>query len=154
MNIWTGIILAGIAAGVYGLSKLSHASGQIVTSVKARIFSIDFTKLVIAIDVTIKNPTNTSITIKYPFLKLMYKGSAIASSDLKNKTFTITPFSQTTITNIQIPLSYLYIAGLAPDVIEKLKDKTHKIELAVVTQTNVLFAGNIIPYRSSQDISI
>ncbi len=154
MNIWTGIILAGLAAGVYGLSKLSHASGQIVTSVMARIFSIDFTKLVIAIDVTIKNPTNTSISIKYPFLKLMYKGSALASSDLKDETFTITPFSQIVIKNIQIPLSYLYMAQLAPEVIKKIKDKTYKIDFAIVTQTSVLFAGNLIPFSSSQDISI
>ena len=154
MNIWTGIILAAIAAGVYGLSKLSHASGQIVTQVKARVFSIDFTKLVIAIDVIIKNPTNTNITIKYPFLKLLYKGGVLASSDLKNETISIPPFSQTTITNIQIPLSYLYMAGLAGEVVQKIKDKTYKIKLTVVTDTNVLFAGNIIPFSSSQDISI
>jgi|ERR1700757_1840027 len=154
MNIWTGIILGAIAAGIYGLSKLSHASGQIVSQVKARVFSIDFSKIVIAIDATIKNPTNTSISIKYPFLKLLYKGGMLASSDLKNETITILPFSQVTITNIQIPLSYLYMAGLAGEVVKKLKDKTYKIDLTVETQTAVLFAGNTIPYSTSQDISI
>lgn len=154
MKISTGIVLAGIAFLAYGFSKLSRASARIVTFVNARIFSINFTKLVIAIDVTIKNPTNTSITIKYPFLKLMFKGSVLASSDLHDETYTITPFSQTTIPNIQIPLSYLYMAQLVPEVIAKIKDKTHKIDFGVVTQTNVVFAGNVIPFYSSQDISL
>ena len=154
MNIWTGIILGVIAAGVYGLSKLSHAATEIIAQVRARVFSINFSKIVIAIDVTIKNPTNTPVSIKYPFLKLLYKGGVLASSDLKNDTINIAPFSQTTINNIQIPLSYLYLAGLASEVILKLKDKTHKINLQVVTETRVLFAGNMIPFSNTQDVSI
>lgn len=153
MNIWTGIILGVLGLGVWGLSKLSHASGEIVTQVKARIFKIDISSLTIAIDAIIKNPTNTEINIQYPFLKLMYNGAVLASSELKNEQVSIAPFSQTTINNIKIPLSYLYMAGLAPEILKKVKDKHHKINLEIGVQTRVLFAGNNIPYSSIQKVS-
>lgn len=154
MNIWTGIVLGVIGLGVWGLSKLSHASGEIVTQIKARIFKIDISNLTIAIDAIIKNPTNTEINIQYPFIKLLYKGGALASSDMKDQQIKIAPFSQTTISNIQIPISYLYMASLAPEVLKRVKDKNHKINLQVAVSTRVLFAGNNIPYNSTQDVSI
>lgn len=153
MNVWAGIILGAIALSVYGLSKLSHASGQIVTEVKARIFSVDFTSLVVAIDVLIKNPSNTDVTIKYPFVFISYEGNVIASSELKDEDVTIEKFSQKQITNIKIPLNYLYLGGLAKDILKKVKDKTHKITLQVGVTTSVRFGVTVIPYKKIQDVT-
>jgi len=154
MNIWTGIILGVVALGVYGLSKLSHASGQLTTQINGRIFKIDITTLTVAIDTIIKNPTHTEITISYPFIKLMSGGSVLASSDLKQQTISIKPYAQTNITNIQIPISYLNMGSLAPQVLKRIKDKSQKIKLQAVVSTQVSFAGTNIPYSFTQDITI
>jgi len=154
MNIWTGIILGVIGLGVYGLSKLSHAGGHIVTQVNARIFKIDISKLTIAIDAIIKNPSHTEVTIQYPFIKVLYGDKVLASSDLKNQTIKILPYAQTTISNIQIPMSYLDMGSLAPEILKRIKDKTHKINLQIGIETQVSFAGGNIPYSSTQDVTI
>ena len=107
MNLWTGIAVGAIAITVYGLSKLAKTGNDIVTEVKGRIHSLDFSQITFAIDAIIKNPTPTQVTIQYPFIKIFYKDSLIASSDLINKTVQIAPLSQTYINGIKIPVSYL-----------------------------------------------
>jgi len=154
MNIWAGIMLGVVALGVFGLSKLSHASGHIVTQVKARIHKIDISNLTVAIDAIIKNPTNTEINIQYPFIKLLHAGKVLASSDLKDQVVTIKPFAQTIISNIQVPISFLNMGSLAPEILKRIKDKTHKIGLQISTESQVHFAGNNIPYSSTQDVTI
>lgn len=154
MNIWAGIILGAIVAGVYGLSRLSHASGQLTTQINGRIFKIDITSLTVAIDTIIKNPTHTEVNISYPFIKLMSGGSVLASSDLKSQSISIKPYAQTSITNVQIPITYLNMGSIAPDILKRIKDKNHKIKLQVVVSTQVSFAGTNIPYSTTQDISI
>jgi hypothetical protein len=153
MNVWTGIAVGAIAIAVYGLSKLAKAGDEIVTEVKGRIHSLDFSQITFAIDAIIKNPTSTKVTIQYPFIKIFYKDTLIASSDLINQTVPIAPLSQTFINNIKIPVSYLKLTGLGAELIQKLQNKTTPITLQVTIQTKVLTGVNQIPYKSTQDVS-
>lgn len=152
MNIWTGIVLGVIGLSVWGLSKLSYAGGEIVTEVKARIFSIDFSKLVLSIDVDLKNPSGTDVTIKYPFIFLSYSGNVIASSEQKDEDVLIPKYGHKTIYNIKIPLNYLYMGGIAKEVLMKLKDKNHKIKVQIGVTTSVRFGMTVIPYKKVQDV--
>ena len=154
MNIWTGIILGAIVLGIWALSRISHAAIELVTQLRSRVFKIDISNLTLAVDAIIKNPTNTEINIQYPFIKVLYNGNLLASSDLKTEKIYLMPFSQTPINNIQIPISYLYMAGLAPEVVKKIKDKSYKINLEIEISTRVIFATNNIPYIHRQTISI
>jgi len=154
MNIWPFLLLSVVGIGAYGLTRLGHAGGKIVTQVAARIFKIDISNLTVAIDATIKNPTNTEINIQYPFIKLIHKGSVLASSELKDEIIKIKPFAQTKISGIKVPISYIYMAGLAPEVLKKIKDGNYKIELQIGVETRVLFAGRNIPYSSTQTVKI
>ncbi len=153
MNVWTGIAVGAIAIVVFGLSKLAKAGDEIVTEVKGRIHSLDFSQITFAIDATIKNPTSTKVTIQYPFIKIFYKDALIASSDLINQTVPIAPLSQTFINNIKIPVSYLKLTGLGAELIQKLQNKTTPITLQVTIQTKVLTGVNQIPYNNKQDIT-
>jgi len=154
MNAWPLILLTVVGIGAYGLTRLGAASGEIVTQVAARIFKIDISNLTVAIDAIIKNPTNTEINIQYPFIKIIHQGSVLASSELKDEVIKIKPFAQTKISNIKVPISYLYMAGLAPEVLKRVKDSTHKIEIQIGVETRVIFAGRSIPYSNVQTVKI
>lgn len=154
MNVWPFILLSVVGIGAFGLTRLGRASGKIVTQVAARIFKIDIANLTIAIDAIIKNPTDTEIKIRYPFIKLMHRDRVLASSELKDEIIAIKPYSETKITNIKIPVSYLYMAGLAPEVLKKLRDRTYKIDFQIGLETGVMFAGRNIPYSSTQAVTI
>ncbi|MBK6834043.1 MAG: hypothetical protein IPG89_07135 [Bacteroidetes bacterium] len=150
--MWTGIAVGAIAIVVFGLSKLAKAGDEIVTEVKGRIHSLDFSQITFAIDATIKNPTSTKVTIQYPFIKIFYKDALIASSDLINQTLDCTP-----VPNVykqhKIPVSYLKLTGLGAELIQKLQNKTTPITLQVTIQTKVLTGVNQIPYNNKQDIT-
>ncbi len=153
MNLWTGIAVGAIALTVIGLSKLAKTGNNIVTEVKGRIHSLDFSQITFAIDAIIKNPTPTSVTIQYPFIKIFYKDTLIASSDLINQTVQIAPLSQTYIKNIKIPVSYLKLTGVGAELIQKLQNKKTSITLQVTVQTQVLTGINQIPYSNTQDVT-
>lgn len=153
MNLWTGIAVGAIALTVFGLSKLAKTGNDIVTEVKGRIHSLDFSQITFAIDAIIKNPTPTSVTIQYPFIKIFYKDTLIASSDLINQTVQIAPLSQTYIKSIKIPVSYLKLTGVGTELIQKLQNKKTPITLQVTVQTRVLTGINQIPYSNTQDIT-
>jgi hypothetical protein len=121
MNLWTGIAIGAVALTVFGLSKLAKTGNNIVTEIKGRIHSLDFSRITFAIDAIIKNPTPTTVRIQYPFIKIFYKGSLIASSDLVNQVVTIAPLSKTHINGILIPVSYLKLTGVGAELIQKLQ---------------------------------
>jgi hypothetical protein len=153
MNLWTGIAIGAIALTVYGLSKLVKAGDEIVTEVKGRIHSLDFSQITFAIDAIIKNPTPTAVNITYPFIKIFYKEALIASSELINETVRIAPLSQTQINGIKIPVSYLKLTGIGVELIKKFQDRNTKITLQVMVQAQVLTGVNQLPYKSTQDVS-
>jgi Late embryogenesis abundant protein len=153
MNLWTGVAFSAVAIVIYGLSKLAKVGNEMVIELKGRIHSLDFSQITFAIDATIKNPVSTEITIQYPFIKIFYKGSLIASSILINETVLIAPQSQTYINGIKIPVSYLKLRGLGAELIQKLQNKT-KITLQVEVHTSVLTGFNQIPFTSTEDITI
>jgi len=153
MNIWTGIILGVVALGVYGLSKLSRTSNELITEVKGRIHSLDFQNITFAIDAMIKNPTQTALIIQYPFIKISHKDNLIASSQIVDETIRITPLSQTDIKGIKIPVSYLKLGGISLDLLKKLQNRDAKITMQVTILTSVNIGGADIPYSKTEDIT-
>lgn len=154
MNFLTGAIIGIVGLAIWGLSSLTKIGNNIVTEIKGRIFSIDFTHIVLAIDVKIKNPSNGKAIVQYPFIKISYKDSVIASSELVNQQINIDPLSQTNINNIKIPIQYLSMGSLAGEMIKKLKDRKYPITLQVTIQTSAVVLGAKLPYTHTQDVTI
>jgi hypothetical protein len=155
MNIWAGIILAAVAAGVYGLSRLKHAGDNLATEIKGRVHSVDFEFVTLAIDAILKNPTNTLLTIQYPFIEIHDSSGPLASSTIVNKMIDIKPMTQTTISGIKLPVRILKLGSLAPILINRVmdktqkKNKTQKITFQVTISTKVNAGGAMIPYKQT-----
>ncbi len=153
MNLWTGIAIGAVALAVIGLSKLAKIGNDLVTEIKGRVHSMDFTQITFAVDAILKNPSPTKVTIQYPFIKIFYKDTLIASSNLINQTVAIAPLSQTNINNIKIPVSYLKLTGVGTELIQKLQNKNTKVTLQVTIQTRVITGINQLPISVTQDLS-
>ncbi len=153
MNVWTGIIIGAVVLTAYGLSKLAKVGNNLVTEIKGRIHSLDFSQITFAIDTQIKNPSDTSLKVQYPFIKILYKDSLIASSQIVNQTLTIAPLSQTNLNNIKIPVSYFKLSGVGSELIQKLQTKKTNITLQVEISTYVYTSGTKLPFTSKQDIT-
>lgn len=154
MNIWVGLILGTAALGVYTLTRLGKASNELVTEVKARVHSLDFSQITFSVDALIKNPSNDRITIQYPFIKIFYKESLIASSSLINQIIQIDPFSETTIKGIKIPASYFNLTGIGAELVQQLQNKKEPIKIQVQTLIQLKTAGASISLVSKQQITV
>jgi hypothetical protein len=153
MNIWIGLILGTAAIGVYTLTRLGRASNDIVTEVKGRVHSLDFSQITFSVDALIKNPSSSGITIQYPFVKIFFKESLIASSSIVNQTIQIDPFSETNIKGIKIPASYFNLTGIGAELVQKLQAKKEPIKVQVHITTLIKAAGTNIPFTSKQEMS-
>lgn len=153
MNVWTGIAIGAVALAIFGLGKLAKTGANLVTEIKGRIHSLDFSQITFAIDALIKNPSQNGLTIQYPFIKILYKGSLIASSQLVNQVIDIAPLSQTTIKSIKIPVSYFNLTGVGAELIQKLQNKKNNMTLQVEISTIVHTGVSKLPFTTTQEIT-
>lgn len=135
--IGTGIVLTG---GY--LLKLHRVSSSIQTEVKAQIQKLDLSGITIRVDAKIKNPSSGGLRIKYPFVKLSYKGNVIGSSQVIDKDITIATFGEVNIAAIiiNIPLNDLFSVAM-----DLLKAGTG-VKIGIKIMTTVYTAFGSFPY--------
>ena len=143
--IGTGVVLTG---GY--LFKMSRTSANLETEIKAIIHKFDLTGITIRVDAKIKNPTEGSLKIKYPFVKLAYKGETVGSSQVVNQDITIPKFGEANIEAImiKIPLMGLLSAGL--DLLTSLKSGAG-VKIGITIITTIYTAISSFPYEYTQE---
>lgn len=140
MNIWAGLIIALSAIGIIGyqVKKASDGANNISIDMNGTIHSIDFSKVVFAIDAVIKNPSNIKLHILQPYVTINYKGKEIATSNVSDKIITIEPFEPAPLKTIMIGASYLNLSSLAGELMQKIQDKKTKVTVEVKILVNVV----------------
>ncbi len=117
-NLGKIIIGTGIGAGIlYVLTSLlgkKKLGDKMDTITQAHIHKLDIKGLVLRIDVVLKNPTEYSIRIKQPYIRLLSGTNLIGSSEVKGDIIEINRYSSTPLKNpiyITIPLAKLLMLG-------------------------------------------
>ncbi len=145
------------------VKSLQQVSASMETDVHARVHSIDFKRVLISLDIVLKNPGAEQLSIKYPFIKVGHKLrtadgkeqiKTIASSEMKNEDVMLLPYQQTEIKDLRIPVSYINMGSLAPIFLKKLKDKNVKIELLATIISTVKTDLGTFPFTETKDISL
>lgn len=152
MNNLTKIVI-GLGALVTGgyLFKVSRTQANLETEIKAKIHKLDFSGLTVRVDAKIKNPTEGSLKIKYPFVKLSYKGSSIGSSQAINQDININKFGEVNIEAIMINIPILNLVTGAFDILKSLKAGNGiKFTVTIITTIDTMFSS--IPFEKEQEI--
>lgn len=155
MNGWVKVILgAGVVGGIGFLLKMKKTSAELEIVSAAKIHKLDFSGLTIRVDVVLKNPTKGTLSIKYPFVKLIYKETTIGSSQAINKDIEIPSFGQAMIEQImiQVPLTGLFSIGL--DLVKALKSTTESVKLKIKTSTYVNLGFKSLPFEKVDEITL
>lgn len=158
MANWKKIgIISGIGAGLVGLatyaSRLSKASTNSETVVKANIHSIKLEGITIRIDVQIKNPSSVGFKIKYPFVKAMFKDSIIGTSQVIDKTITIPKNGEVNVEGIMILVPFTGLFSVGAGLLKALTQNDSAV-ITVKTITNVDLGWKKLPYEKSTDITL
>ncbi len=151
MNILSKIFIgAGVVLTGGYLLKLGMSTANIQTETKAQIHKFDLSGITIRVDAKIKNPIQGTLKIKYPFIKLSYKGEVIGSSQSINQDIIIPKYGEANIQAIMIniPLTGLY--SLAMDLLKSIKNGAG-IKIGIKTITTVFTPISSFPYEFNEE---
>lgn len=142
--LWGAAGLVVVLGGRY-LYKLSRLSNELEVVTKVTMQGLN-----LRVDVTLKNPTEGSISVKHPFVKMMYNGDTFASSDVKDVDYVLPRFGQKKLDPIIIKLSFLTLATSFPAMAKQYRTQgTMTIDVSIVTTIN-----NKIPFNKNEKMTI
>lgn len=148
------LIGAGAAAAVYFggsyLLKLNRLSNELESETKVSIHNVNLSGIELTINVKLKNPSGGSIQVKHPFVKMIYSGKTIASSQVKDTNITIPKYSEVNLEPIRIKLGFLSLATTVPALIKEYRE-TGKLNLIVHTITTI---NDSLPYTKTDNITL
>lgn len=144
-----GVFIGGIAY----LFRLGKTNAELETVPVVKIHKLDLTGLTLRVDVQLKNPTRTPLKIKFPFIKLVYKGTSIGSSQVIDKDISIPAFGEAVVEQIMIHLPLINIFSFSGDLIRSIQNK-EPVKLDVKTLTNIDLGWRKVPYTKSDTITL
>ena len=144
---------AGVIAGVGFIKRLRQAQSEMEIIPTANLYSLNWEGVTIRVDVLLKNPTRGSFSIKYPFIKLIYKGTTIGSSQAVNKDIKIAAFGEAKVEKIlvQIPVTSVFSVVFA--LVKSFHNK-EPVKLTIKSTTVVDIGITSIPYQSEQEVTV
>lgn len=172
MKLLKTILIGGVVffGGRYLLS-LNRASKKAVVQVGGRVHKVTFAGIVVVINYNIKNPTNASMEMAVPLIKLSHNGKLLASSSMElveipedaqsaNGRIMIKPNEETGNIATSILLPYLSLIGLGASLIASLKDRLNassdekKIKFEIETNSTIYTKVGRYPYEDKQIINV
>jgi hypothetical protein len=153
-KILAGTVLgAGAVAGWSYVKNLKKAQAELEVVPKASINQLSWDGLTIRLDVLLKNPTKGSFSIKFPFVKLLYKDAVIGSSNAIDKEIKIPAYGQAMIDKILVQIPMTNVFSIAFTLVKALiSGEVAKLTIRTMTTINL---GIIkLPYENKQVITI
>jgi hypothetical protein len=179
MEVWKKITVGTLAGGVIiggiifipKLIKLKNASPELDVIPTAKIHKLDFTGITIRIDVQLKNPTTAAFKMKYPYIRLSYKGSVIGTSQSVNKDIEMPGFGEANISQIMMHVPITSVLSMAGALLKAVQNNT-EVKVDITTLTHIdpyweydedkkewkrlinLGKKSLIPYTKAQAVTL
>jgi hypothetical protein len=156
MANWKKILIGtgiggSLAAGITYMLRLNRASAELETVPSVKLHKLDLTGLYIRVDVQLKNPTRTGFSLKFPFVKLLYKGATLGSSQSINKNITVPAYGEANVQEIMIRIPPLSLLSNASELAKGLKSgESVKVEVNTISTINL--GWKKIPYNHTDDV--
>jgi hypothetical protein len=147
-----GITIVVIGGAAY-VMKLNRTQAQLEVINRANLHKIDFTGLYVRIDSVLKNPAQGSFKIKFPFVKLIYNGSVLGTSQVINKDIYLPAFGEAHIDGMMVHIPIIGLLSLGFKVFKALKNG-EPIQMQVNTITTIDLGWKQMPYELTQDITL
>ncbi|MFA6923617.1 MAG: hypothetical protein WC223_05115 [Bacteroidales bacterium] len=156
MISWKKILFGvGIGGGIFAVanyfSRLKKTSAQLQTNTTVNLQKIDLKGITLRVDSVLKNPTNTGLKIKFPFVKLLYKDVVIGSSQVIDKDIEIPAFGEAHIDKIMLEIPLMGIFSLGTQLLQAFQG-SEPVKLQVQTITTIDLGIKKIPFEKTDDI--
>lgn len=152
-KIVTGAGIAGAtAAGIFGV-RLYRLSRLLEITHRIKVSKLSLSAMTLTVDVVIKNPSAGSLTLRYPFLRVMLGDKELATSQVVDSDITLKPYSTTEINNITFTLSVVQELSLLSSLLTPLLTG-QSVKIRAITQTGARFLFFHIPFSMEEDVML
>lgn len=153
-KIITGTAIgAAVVAAVTWLARMNRASVNLEVVPAIKLHKLDLQGLYIRVDLQLKNPTRSAFKLKYPFIKLSYKGTSVGSSQVVNQDITLPAFGEAQISEIMIRIPVLNIFSTAGKLFTALQNN-EAIAMDVTVTTTIDIGIKKVPYTKTESITL
>ena len=157
MNVTKLLVGLGLGAGAYAgftyFRKLNSTNTYLEITPTAQLHKVNLLGVHIRMDIRFKNPEGGSFKIKYPYVRINYKGQAMGSSQVIDKEIRIPAYGEAVVNGImiEIPITNLLTTGyqIYKDIINN-----KSVKLEALTHTTIIVGFQSIPYDKIVDITI
>lgn len=158
MADWKKIgIISGIGAGVVGLvtyiTRLTKTNAQLEAVTTAKIHSLKLDGLTIRVDVTLKNPSAGTFSIKFPFVKLLFKNSVVGTSQVIDKDIKIPSYGEAKIEAIMVKIPMTSMFSIGAGLFQLLTQKKPAI-ISVMTISTIDLGWKKLPYEKTDNMTL
>ena len=149
----TTVVGAGAIAGWTYVKNLKRAQAELEVVPKATIHQLSWDGLTMRVDVLLKNPTKGSFSIKFPFVKLLYKESVVGSSQAIDKDIKIPAYGQAMIDKIMVTIPTTSVFSVVFTMIKALYNN-EAIRLTIRTITTIDIGIISVPYEDKKEVTV
>lgn len=136
-KVITGSLLGvGIVAGIRYFKQLNTMQNHLVVVPEASVAQLNLDGLIIRVDAVLKNPTTGSFTMKFPFIKLLYKDTVVGSSQASNQNIQVPAHGEVRMENVRVRIPLESIFSLAASLLTAIKKK-ETVKLKVEVQSDL-----------------
>lgn len=143
----------GVVAGGAYLWRLNKTSVNLEVVPTVKLHKLDLQGLVLRVDVTLKNPTRTSLKLKFPYIKLMIKGSSIGSSQAVNQDIALPAFGEAKFEAIMIRISMFSLLSTAKGLLQAIQ-QGEAFKIGVATMTTIDLGFKKVPYDKTDEVQL
>lgn len=143
----------GLIAGFSYLMRLRKTGAELESETTVKIHKFDLSGLTLRVDALLKNPTKTGLKIKFPFVKLLYKDSTLASSQVVNKDIEVPAFGEARIEQIMIKIPVLGLFSLGGDIFKSLQSG-EPVKIQAKTITTINLGWKQLPYEKTDEVTL
>ncbi len=145
------LIGGGVIAGYSFYAKMKKTQAELVVVPDASIHAVNWDGIIIRIDLLLKNPTKGSFFIKYPFVKLTYKGNTVGSSEAKDTDIKMPAFGQAKVEKLLVSIPILSIFSVSSSILKAIRNK-EKVMITATMMTTIDLGLATIPFEENHDV--
>lgn len=148
------VLGAGILVGTGFLFKMAATASNLETFYRLGGVTFDRNKIVLRLDVQVKNPTSTGLRIKYPYVRILSGETVLTTSQSQDEDIHIPAWGQVWIEDIVFEIDLLTAIVLATQITKLLTGKIAEIILKADVRTHAWFGPIGKPYRYEHEMKL
>jgi len=154
VKIFVGTTIgAGVLWLAYYLNGKKKVGDKLDTVTSASVHSLQLTGLTIRIDVILKNPTEYSLTLKQPYVRILFQDKLIGTSQLKDFIIEIPKYGVKAVDPIFITVPATGLLTLGNGLFKYLIKK-QPATITTITITSIQVGGKFIGYEKKDVINL